>query len=157
MKQKCCNCTFGNTQMRRNSTLCNQNKRGKKTNYNVALRCNKNTFATTWWTTSQYPNATRPFASHGPRNNLVAIVSIATKYGILQHILCVAFGGKSSSGSPKTPVPELKMLKLARQGSLSKPWRRWRQGPTCRMEQVSNWPRSIGEWDGAKMCLGRSA
>jgi hypothetical protein len=29
---------------------------------------------------------------------LVAIVSIATKYGILQHILCVALGGKSSSG-----------------------------------------------------------
>jgi hypothetical protein len=28
---------------------------------------------------------------------LVAIVSIATKYGILQHILCVALGGKSSS------------------------------------------------------------
>jgi hypothetical protein len=24
-------------------------------------------------------------------------VSIATKYGILQHILCVALGGKSSS------------------------------------------------------------
>jgi hypothetical protein len=30
---------------------------------------------------------------------LVAIVSIATKYGILQHILCVALGGKSSSGT----------------------------------------------------------
>jgi hypothetical protein len=29
---------------------------------------------------------------------LVAIVSIATKYGILQHILCVALGGKFSSG-----------------------------------------------------------
>jgi hypothetical protein len=28
---------------------------------------------------------------------LVAIVAIATKYGILQHILCVALGGKSSS------------------------------------------------------------
>jgi hypothetical protein len=65
----------------------------KKPNCNVALRCNKSTFATTWWTTLQYPNATRAFASDGPRNNLVAIVSIATKYGILQHILCVAFGG----------------------------------------------------------------
>jgi hypothetical protein len=64
----------------------------KKPNCNVALRCNKNTFTTTWWTTSEYPNATRPFASHGPRNNLVAIVSIGAKYGILQHILCVALG-----------------------------------------------------------------
>jgi hypothetical protein len=69
----------------------------KKPNCNVALRCNKKTLATTRWTTTQYPNATRPFASHCPRNNLVAIVSIATKYGILQHILCVALGGKSSS------------------------------------------------------------
>jgi hypothetical protein len=50
---------------------------------------------------SQYPNATRLFASHGPRKNLVAIVSIATKYGILQHILCVALGGKSSSATTK--------------------------------------------------------
>jgi hypothetical protein len=42
------------------------------------------------------------------------------------------------------------MLKLARQGALSKPWRRRRQGPTCIREQVNNWPRSIGERDGAK-------
>jgi hypothetical protein len=41
-----------------------------------------------------------------------------------------------------------KMLKLARQGALSKPWRRRRQGPTCIREQVNNWPRSIGERDG---------
>jgi hypothetical protein len=33
---------------------------------------------------------------------LVAIVSIATKYGILQHILCVALGGKSSSDDPSS-------------------------------------------------------
>jgi hypothetical protein len=71
----------------------------KNPNCNVVLRCNKKTLATTRWTTTQYPNATRPFASHGPRNNLVAIVAIATKYGILQHILCVALGGKSSSGA----------------------------------------------------------
>jgi hypothetical protein len=42
------------------------------------------------------------------------------------------------------------MLKLARQGALSKPWRRRRQGPTCRRDQVSNWPRSIREWDGTQ-------
>jgi hypothetical protein len=47
---------------------------------------------------SQYLNATQPFTSHGPQNNLVAIVSIATKYGILENILCIALGGKSSSG-----------------------------------------------------------
>jgi hypothetical protein len=34
---------------------------------------------------------------------LVAIVSIATKYGILQHILCVALVGKSSSVRTKVP------------------------------------------------------
>jgi hypothetical protein len=45
-------------------------------------------------------------------------------------------------------------LKLARQGALSKPWRRRRQGPTCIREQVNNWPRSIGEQDGAE--LGRN-
>jgi hypothetical protein len=33
---------------------------------------------------------------------------------------------------------------------LSKPWRRRRQGPTCIREQVNNWPRSIGERDGAE-------
>jgi hypothetical protein len=43
-----------------------------------------------------------------------------------------------------------KMLKLARQGALSKPWRRRRQGPTCIREQVNNWLRSIGERDGAE-------
>jgi hypothetical protein len=42
------------------------------------------------------------------------------------------------------------MLKLARQGALSKPWRRRRQGPTCIREQVNNWSRSIGERDVAK-------
>jgi hypothetical protein len=42
------------------------------------------------------------------------------------------------------------------QGALSKLWRRWRQGPTCIREQVNNWPRSIGEWDGAETGLGRS-
>jgi hypothetical protein len=42
------------------------------------------------------------------------------------------------------------MLQLARQGALSKPWRRRRQGPTCMREQVNNWPRSIGERDGAE-------
>jgi hypothetical protein len=46
--------------------------------------------------------------------------------------------------------PEQKMLKLARQGALSKPWRRQRQGPTCIREQVNNWPRSIGERDGTE-------
>jgi hypothetical protein len=42
------------------------------------------------------------------------------------------------------------MLKLVRQGALSKPWRRQRQGPTCIREQVNNWPRSIEERDGAE-------
>jgi hypothetical protein len=32
-------------------------------------------------------------------------VSIATKYGILQHILCVALGGKSSSVISITSLP----------------------------------------------------
>jgi hypothetical protein len=50
----------------------------------------------------------------------------------------------------KLQGPRQKMLKLARQGALSKPWRRWRQGPTCIREQVNNWPRSIGERDGAE-------
>jgi hypothetical protein len=50
----------------------------------------------------------------------------------------------------KLQGPEQKMLKLAQQGALSKPWRRRRQGPTCRREQVSNWPKSIGERDGAE-------
>jgi hypothetical protein len=56
---------------------------------------------------------------------------------------------------PKHEVEKLqglgqKMLKLARQGALSKQWRRRRQGPTCIREQVNNWPRSIGERDGAE-------
>jgi hypothetical protein len=46
--------------------------------------------------------------------------------------------------------PGPKMLNLVRQGALSKPWRRWRQGPTCIREQVNNWPRSIGERDWAE-------
>jgi hypothetical protein len=50
----------------------------------------------------------------------------------------------------KLQGPELKMLKLAQQGDLSKSWRRQHQGPTCRREQVGNWPRSIGERDGAE-------
>jgi hypothetical protein len=49
------------------------------------------------------------------------------------------------------------MLKLVRQGALSKPLRRRRQGPTCIREQVNNWPRSIEERDGAKMGLSRLA
>jgi hypothetical protein len=57
----------------------------------------------------------------------------------------------------KLQGPGQKMLKLARQGALSKPWRRQRQGPTCIREQVNNWPRSIGERDGAETGLGRSA
>jgi hypothetical protein len=50
----------------------------------------------------------------------------------------------------KLQGPRQKMLKLTRQGALSKPWRRLRQGPTCIREQVNNWPRSIGERDGAE-------
>jgi hypothetical protein len=50
----------------------------------------------------------------------------------------------------KLQGPGQKMLKLARQGTLSKPWRRRHQGPTCIREQVNNWPRSIGERDGAE-------
>jgi hypothetical protein len=50
----------------------------------------------------------------------------------------------------KLQGPEQKMLKLARQGALSKPWRRWCQGPTCRREQVNNWPRSVREQNGAE-------
>jgi hypothetical protein len=46
--------------------------------------------------------------------------------------------------------PGQKMLKLAQQGALSKPWRIRRQGPTCIREQVNNRPRSIGEQDGAE-------
>jgi hypothetical protein len=60
----------------------------------------------------------------------------------------------------KLQGPELKMLKLARQGALSKPWRRRRQGPTCIREQVNNWSSSIRERDGANRAetgLGRSA
>jgi hypothetical protein len=45
----------------------------------------------------------------------------------------------------KLQGPEQKMLKRARQGALSKPWRRRWQGPTCRRGQVNNWPRSVGE------------
>jgi hypothetical protein len=45
----------------------------------------------------------------------------------------------------KLQGPRQKMLKLARQGALSKPWRRRRQGPTCIREQVNNWPRSVRE------------
>jgi hypothetical protein len=45
---------------------------------------------------------------------------------------------------------EQKMLKLAWQGALSKPWRRRCQGPTYRREQVNNWPRSVGERNGAE-------
>jgi ribonuclease HI len=43
---------------------------------------------------------------------LLAIVSIATKYGILQHILCVALGGKSSSDSTNNTT-EYEALLLA--------------------------------------------
>jgi hypothetical protein len=51
----------------------------------------------------------------------------------------------------KLQGPGQKMLKLARQGALSKPWRRRRQGPTCIREQVNNWPRSVGERTGAEL------
>jgi hypothetical protein len=47
----------------------------------------------------------------------------------------------------KLQGPGQKMLKLAWQGLLCKPWRRRRQGPTFIREQVNNWPRSIGERD----------
>jgi hypothetical protein len=50
----------------------------------------------------------------------------------------------------KLQGPEQKMLKLAQQGALSKPWRRQHQEATCIREQVNNWPRSIRERDGAK-------
>jgi hypothetical protein len=62
--------------------------------------------------------------------------------------LKMAQGPKHEAG--KLQGPEQKMLKLARQGALSKPWRRRRQGPICIREQVNNWPRSIGEWDRAE-------
>jgi hypothetical protein len=54
-----------------------------------------------------------------------------------------AQGPKHEAG--KLQGPRQKMLKLAWQGALSKPWRRRRQGPTCIREQVNNWPRSVGE------------
>jgi hypothetical protein len=64
----------------------------------------------------------------------------------------------------KLQESEQKMLKLARQGALSKPWRRRRQGPTCIREQVNNWPRSVGErtraepgWKGPRPFLCRFA
>jgi hypothetical protein len=47
----------------------------------------------------------------------------------------------------KLQEPELKMLNLARQGALSKPWRRQHQGPTCIREQVNNWQRSVSTID----------
>jgi hypothetical protein len=59
-----------------------------------------------------------------------------------------AQGPKHEAG--KLQGPGKKMLKLARQKALSKPWRRRRQGPTCIREQVKNWPRSIGERGGAE-------
>jgi hypothetical protein len=48
-------------------------------------------------------------------------VSIATKYGILQHILCVALGGKSSSARPTfvnknlDPIFKLELIKLLKE------------------------------------------
>jgi hypothetical protein len=59
-------------------------------------------------------------------------------------------GPGAEAWSRKTLGIWTKMLKLAWQGALSKPWRRQRQGPTCRREQVSNWPRSVGEQNGAE-------
>jgi hypothetical protein len=59
-------------------------------------------------------------------------------------------GPGTEAWSRKLQGPGQKMLKLARQGALPKPWRRWREGPTCIREQVNNWPRSIGEQDGAE-------
>jgi hypothetical protein len=60
----------------------------------------------------------------------------------------MAQGPKHEAG--KLQGPGQKRLKLARQGALSTPWIRRRQGPTCIREQVNNWPRSIGERDGAE-------
>jgi hypothetical protein len=57
-------------------------------------------------------------------------------------------GPKHEAG--KLQGPGQKMLKLLRQGALSKQWRRWRQGPTCIREKVNNWSRSIGERGGAE-------
>jgi hypothetical protein len=62
--------------------------------------------------------------------------------------LQMAQGPKHEVG--KLQGPGHKMLKLAREGALSKPWRRRRQGPTCIREQVNNWLRSIGERDRAE-------
>jgi hypothetical protein len=39
----------------------------------------------------------RGLSHHMVDEKMVAIAAIATKYGILQHILCVALGRKSSS------------------------------------------------------------
>jgi hypothetical protein len=38
-----------------------------------------------------------------------------------------------------------------------KTWRRRRQGPICKREQVNNWPRSVGDCTEAETGLGRSA
>jgi hypothetical protein len=51
---------------------------------------------------------------------LVAIVSIATKYGILQHILCVALGGKSSSETKTSNSFELDESFITRAIPISK-------------------------------------
>jgi hypothetical protein len=63
---------------------------------------------------------------------LVAIVSIATKYDILQHILCVALGGKTSSGikdgkdMAETRVQGLSVKKQGFRGLSAR-----NQGPKC--------------------------
>jgi hypothetical protein len=79
----------------------------------------------------------------------------STSQGTSWTWLQMAQGPKHEAG--KLQGPGQKMLKLVWQGALSKPWRRQRQGSTCIREQVNNWPRSIGERDGADMGLGRSA
>jgi hypothetical protein len=53
--------------------------------------------------------------------------------------------------------PGQKMLKLARQGALSKPRRKWRQGPTCRRENDPEDMRSMHDKGGCEVDQGRPA
>jgi hypothetical protein len=68
-----------------------------------------------------------------------------------RHLMNMTKNGPGiESWSWKLEGPRQKMLKLAWKGALYKPWRRRRQGPTCIREQVNNWPRSVGERNGAE-------
>jgi hypothetical protein len=70
----------------------------------------------------------------------------------------MAQGPKHEAG--KLQGPRQKMLKLERQGALSKPWRRQRQGPTCIREQVNNDREASGSKTGpnrGETGLGRLA